>query len=47
MEWEGLEKGSAGKPHYYRVSLPGGRSGVNDGRGSYIKDEFNFYIEVQ
>jgi hypothetical protein len=44
MEWEGLEAGE--EPHYYRLSIPGGRNGINDGQGSYPEENFYFYFEV-
>jgi hypothetical protein len=46
MEWEGLEAGTEEEPHYYRLSLPGGRNGINNGHGSYPEENFYFYFEV-
>lgn len=46
LEWEGAVPDSTGKPRYYRLVLPGGRGGVSDGRGSYLKEDFNFIVEV-
>jgi hypothetical protein len=46
MEWEGLEAGTEEEPHYYRLSLPGGRNGINNGDGSYLEENFYFYFEA-
>jgi hypothetical protein len=46
MEWEGLEAGTEEEPCYYRLSLPGGRNGINNGYGSYPEENFYFYFEV-
>jgi hypothetical protein len=44
MEWEGLEAGTEDEPHYYQLRLPGGRNGINNGRGSYFEEDFQFYF---
>jgi hypothetical protein len=46
MEWEGLEAGTEEEPHYYRLSLPGGRNGINNGYGSYPEENFYFYFKA-
>jgi hypothetical protein len=46
MEWEGLEAGTEEEPHYYRLSLPGGRNGISNGRGSYPEENFYYYFEA-
>jgi hypothetical protein len=46
MEWEGLESGTEEEPHYYRLHLPGGRSGISGAYGSYLEDDFYFYFKV-
>jgi hypothetical protein len=46
VEWEGLEAGIEEAPCYYRLSLPGGRNGINNGSGSYPEENFYFYFEV-
>jgi hypothetical protein len=46
MEWEGLEAGTEEEPRYYRLSLPGGRNGINNGHGSYPEENFYFYFKV-
>ncbi|MDR2029553.1 MAG: Ig-like domain-containing protein [Treponema sp.] len=46
MEWEGLEPGTPEEPHFYQLTIPGGKSGVANGRGSFIKDTQSIYLEV-
>ncbi|MDR0474866.1 MAG: hypothetical protein LBH43_14475 [Treponema sp.] len=46
MEWEGLEAGKPSEPHYYKLSMPGGRNGIVDGNGSYLKEDTVFIIEA-
>jgi hypothetical protein len=46
MEWEGLEAGTGEEPHYYRLSLPGGRNGIGNGSGSYLEENFYCYFEA-
>jgi hypothetical protein len=46
MEWDGLEPGTDEEPHYYRLSLPGGRNGINNGSGSYPETDFYFYFKA-
>ena len=47
LEWEGLEGGLSGEPHYYRLLIPGGSGGVHNGHGSYLKDDFILYLEAE
>ena len=47
MEWEGLEAGSPGEGHYYRLIIPGGSGGVHNGRGSYLKEDFILHLEAE
>jgi hypothetical protein len=46
MGWEGLEAGTEEEPHYYRLSLPGGRNGISSGYGSFLEKDFYFYFKV-
>jgi hypothetical protein len=46
LEWEGLEPGLPGEPHFYRLTVPGGKSGITNGRGSHMKDTQTIYMEV-
>jgi hypothetical protein len=45
MEWEGLKPGTPERPHYYKLSLPGGRNGINTG-GSYFKEDRFLFFEA-
>jgi hypothetical protein len=47
MEWEGLEAGRAGEPHFYRLIIPGGSGGVHNGRGSYLREDFVLHLEAE
>ena len=53
LQWEGIEPsqaslgGTSGEKHYYRLVLPGGRSGISDGKGSYLKEDMFFYLEIE
>jgi hypothetical protein len=46
LEWEGLEPGNSGEPHFYRFTIPGGKNGITNGRGSYMKNTQTIYLEV-
>jgi hypothetical protein len=46
LEWEGLEPGTPGEPHFYRFIIPGGKNGITNGRGSYLKNTQTIYMEV-
>jgi hypothetical protein len=46
MEWEGLKTGTEEEPQYYRLNIPGGRNGINNGKGSYPEENFYFYFEA-
>ena len=46
MRWEGLTSGSKAINHYYKLIIPGGKSGINNGTGMYLKEEFVIYLEV-
>ena len=47
MEWERLKAGSFNEPHYYRLLIPGGRGGISNGDGLYLKDDVCIYLEVE
>jgi hypothetical protein len=47
MEWEGLEEGKPEEPHYYRLKIPGGRSGISNGGGSYFKEDEFIVFEAE
>jgi len=46
MCWEGLKAGSSEEPHYYMLTIPGGRGGINTGTGMYMKDDVVIYLEA-
>jgi hypothetical protein len=43
MEWEGFEQGEG---LYYRLTLPGGKGGLNTGKGMYFREDQILYLEV-
>jgi len=45
MRWEGLTAGGD-NPHYYRLTIPGGKNGISSGPGFYIKENIIFYLEA-
>ena len=45
MEWESLKPGSSDEPHYYRLSIPGGRSGI-DSAGMYLQQNITVFMEA-
>jgi len=44
LQWEGISKSTALEKHYYRMTLPGGRGGISDGKGSYLKEDVHLYL---
>jgi hypothetical protein len=46
LEWEGAEPGTDEEVHYYRLVLPGGRGGLADGKGSYLREDYRFILEA-
>jgi len=46
MEWEGLKKGESGVSHYYKLTIPGGKSGVTNGMGMYMKEDITIFLET-
>jgi len=47
MCWEGLTAGSQQTPHYYKLTIPGGKGGINNGMGMYMKEDLVIYLEAQ
>ena len=47
LQWEGIERSTAGEKHYYRLVLPGGRNGICDGKGSYLKEDMFLHLEIE
>jgi hypothetical protein len=46
MEWERVKAGSADKAHFYRLLIPGGKGGINNGGGMYFKEDLVLYLEA-
>ena len=46
MEWERLKAGSADEAHFYRLLIPGGKGGINNGGGMYFKEAQVLYLEA-
>jgi len=47
LKWENITKSTAGEKHFYRLALPGGRGGISDGKGSYLKEDLHFYFAAE
>jgi hypothetical protein len=46
MIWEGLEAGNDNEPHYYKLTIPGGKSGISCGNGIYMKEDITIILEA-
>ncbi len=46
MCWKDLEASNGEIPHYYKLTIPGGRNGINNGRGMYMKEDVVIYLEA-
>ena len=46
MEWERLGAGTSGEPRYYRLIIPGGRGGVENGGGIYLSNDVYLILEA-
>jgi len=47
MRWEGLKSGDAETRYYYKLTIPGGKSGINNGMGMYMKEDMAIYLEAK
>jgi hypothetical protein len=45
MVWEDLEPGNDNEPHYYKLTIPGGKSGINSGESS-MKEDITIFLEA-
>jgi hypothetical protein len=45
MTWEGLERGTAGEAHYYKLNISGGKGGINAG-GMYFREDQYLHLEA-
>jgi hypothetical protein len=46
MEWERVKAGSDYEAHLYRLLIPGGKGGINNGGGMYFKENQVLYLET-
>jgi len=46
MRWEGLSPSDGVTSHFYRIVIPGGKSGISSETGILMKDDFIFYLEA-
>lgn len=46
MEWEGVKPGVSGEAHYYKLEIPGGKGGINNGGGMYLRGNHFLYLEA-
>jgi hypothetical protein len=46
MEWERLKTGNADEVCHYKLSVPGGRGGINNGGGMYFREDQILYLET-
>jgi len=46
MCWTGLSAGNDETPHYYKLTIPGGRGGIKSGMGIYMKEDITIYLEA-
>jgi hypothetical protein len=47
LQWEGISKGATLEKHYYRLVFPGGKGGISDGKGSYLKEDMYLFLEAE
>ncbi|WP_461247114.1 Ig-like domain-containing domain [Treponema sp. R6D11] len=46
MWWEGLTAGYE-EPHFYKLTIPGGKGGITMTDGTYMKEDFIVYLETE
>jgi hypothetical protein len=46
MCWEGLKNGSSEMPNYYKLTIPGGKGGINIDGVMYMKKDITVYLEA-
>ncbi|GHV83934.1 hypothetical protein AGMMS50212_12740 [Spirochaetia bacterium] len=47
LEWDILEAGTNMSPHFYKLTFPGGVSGIDNGSGSYLKETLVIFMEAK
>jgi hypothetical protein len=45
LQWEGLKAGDE-VSHYYKLTIPGGKGGINSDTGIFMKEDFILYLEA-
>jgi len=45
LKWEGLKAGDE-VPHYYKLTIPGGKGGISSDTGVFMKEDFVLYLEA-
>jgi hypothetical protein len=46
MEWEGVTPGVLGEARYYKLDIPGGKGGIGNGGGMYLRENQFLYLEA-
>jgi len=46
LRWEGITAGNNEIPYYYKITIPGGRSGISSEKGIFLKEDITFYLEA-
>ena len=46
IRWEGLANGDNEIPHYYKITIPGGKNGIVQDNGIYLKEDIILYLEA-
>ncbi|MDR2659899.1 MAG: Ig-like domain-containing protein [Spirochaetaceae bacterium] len=46
LEWVDVSPGTANQPNYYKLTIPGGTSGISNGSGSFLRDTVVVYLEI-
>jgi hypothetical protein len=44
--WDGFEAGDSDEAHFYKLTIPGGKSGVSPDGNSFLQESIIIYIEV-
>ncbi|MCL2808621.1 MAG: Ig-like domain-containing protein [Treponema sp.] len=44
--WEGLTAGDDETPHYYKLTIPGGRGGISCGSNIFMKEDLIIFLEA-
>jgi hypothetical protein len=46
LYWEGLTAGDIHTPHYYKLTIPGGRGGISSESGIFMKEDLIIFLEA-